>query len=244
MPEYQELGPPLALAGAVECFWFMRPTEKFSVVHRVTPDGCADIVFTRRGNDVTLQVVGPMTRFQDFTLAPGLMHVGVRFRPGMWPKPIGINGDAITDTILSLEDVWGAPARALLDRMLEQNSAGQCASLLSQSIHHPQPRTPVQRAIAWMEKHRGSVCLDWIARQAGLSPRQFRRVCIRQTGLSPKFLARVLRFRHAHSRLASESGQHAGLAADCGYTDQSHFIAEFQYFTGQTPSSYLRSCAR
>jgi len=244
MPEYQELVPPPALADAVECFWSIRPTNGSSVMHRVTPDGCADIVFTRSGNDVALQVVGPMTHFEDYKLASGMTHLGVRFRPGMWPVQFRVDGDAVTDAVLPLEDVWGAPARDLLDQIAGKNSAEECASLLFQSIHQPQPRTPAQRAIAWMEKHPGSVSLDWIACQAGLSPRQFRRVCISQTGLSPKFLARVLRFRNAHSRLASESGQHAGLAADCGYTDQSHFIAEFQRFTGHTPSSYLRSYAR
>ncbi len=222
----------------------MRPTGSSPIVHRVTPDGCADILFTRRGNEITLRVVGPMTRFEDFTLVPGMRNVGVRFRPGMWPKQLGINGEAITDAILPLEDVWGAPARTLLDRMREEDSSEEYASMLSRSVRQPQPRTPVQRAIAWMERRCGVVSLDWVARQAGLSPRQFRRVCIRQTGLSPKFLARVLRFRHAQSRLASQMGQHAGLAADCGYTDQSHFIAEFQYFTGQTPFSYLRSHPR
>jgi AraC-like DNA-binding protein len=244
MREYHELAPPPRLADAVECFWSIRSTDGSSAIHRVTPDGCADILFTRRGNDITLQVVGPMTHFADYTLSPQMMHVGVRFRPGMWLKQLGINGDGFRDTILPLEDLWGAPARFLLDQIAEQDSAEECASLLLQSIPQPQPRTPVQRAIAWMEKHPGSVSLDWIARQASLSPRQFRRVCISQTGLSPKFLARVLRFRHAHSRLASESGQHAGLAAECGYADQSHFIAEFQQFTGHTPSSYLRSFAR
>jgi len=231
MPEYRELVPPPRLADSVECFWFMRPTEKFSVVHRVTPDGCADILFTRCGGGVTLQVVGPMTRFEDFELSLHMQTVGVRFRPGMWLAQIGVRGDRITDMILPLEDLWGARARTLLDGMAEEDSAQECASLLAQSIRSSEKRTQVQQAIEWMERRRGCVSLDWVARSG-------------RTGLSPKFLARVLRFRHAHSRLGSRTGEHAGLAADCGYTDQSHFIAEFQHFAGQTPSSYLRSRAR
>jgi len=89
-----------------------------------------------------------------------------------------------------------------------------------------------------MRSQNGVVSLDEVASQAGLSPRQFRRLCREQTGLSPKLLARILRFRYAISRVHDERGEHAGLAADCGYFDQSHFIADFQRFSGQTPANY------
>jgi AraC-like DNA-binding protein len=56
--------------------------------------------------------------------------------------------------------------------------------------------------------------------------------------LSPKLLARILRFRYALSRVHGQLGEHAGLAADCGYFDQSHFIAEFQRFSGRTPANF------
>ena len=106
------------------------------------------------------------------------------------------------------------------------------------------PTTPLQRALAWMAADPASVSLDDVALQSGLSPRQFRRVCVQHTGVSPKLLARVLRFRKALAQVQSQAGPHADVAADCGYFDQSHFIAEFQRFAGQTPADYLARLAR
>ena len=149
----------------------------------------------------------------------------------------------LTDTRLTLEDLWGASARRLLESMANAGSPQQCASLLGQGLRQPAPTTPLQRALAWMAADPASVSLDDVAFQSGLSPRQFRRVCVQHTGVSPKLLARVLRFRKALAQVQSQAGPHADVAADCGYFDQSHFIAEFQRFAGQTPADYLRDSA-
>jgi AraC-like DNA-binding protein len=241
MPDYREIAPPPHLAGAVECFWTMSHSGASAFAHRVVPDGCADILFTRGLGKPTLMAVGAMTQLEDFPVPSGLYNFGVRFRPGMWTKQIGIPGDRLTNKILPLEDLWGVRGRKLLSQLVEARSPEQCASTLAEQLGLSKERAPIQRALECMEKFHGQVSLDWLAGQSGLSARQFRRVCIQQTGLSPKFLARVLRFRHALSKVHAQAGDHACLAAECGYTDQSHFIAEFKSFSGHTPSAYLRS---
>jgi AraC-like DNA-binding protein len=243
MPEYRELAPPPHLTDTIECVWSLRHSGKSAYSHRVVPDGCADILFTSIGARATLQVVGPMTKFEDIPLPPRVLTLGIRFRPGMWTNEIGVPAAGITDALLPLDNVWGVRASTLLNQLCDANSFEDCAALLTQSIRATGTLTPVQHAIAWMEKSRGQASLDWLARQAALSTRQFRRVCIQQTGLSPKFLARVLRFRHALSKVHAAAGGHAGLAAECGYADQSHFIAEFRHFSGRAPTEFLRSQA-
>jgi AraC-like DNA-binding protein len=212
-----------------------------SFCHRVLPDGCADIVFTRDSGKVSLMVVGTMTRFADFHMARGQLLIGARFRPGMWASHFGVSGFEITDLRLPLEDLWGARGRSLLAQMSDADSAERCAATLGGALQPAQIRTPVQRALAWMETNPGDVSLDELATQSGVSVRQFRRLCLRQTGVSPKLLGRVLRFRRALAQVQAQAGKHAGLAADCGFFDQSHFIAEFQRFAGQTPAAYLRA---
>jgi len=240
MQEYREISPP-HLADTVECFWTMRLADKLSVRHRVLPDGCADILFTSGPGKPSLVAVGPMTRFEDFEIPAGQWLVGIRFRPGMWASQLRVPGSRITDERLPLEDLWGAPARRLLERAAEAGSPEKCAAELAGCVQAPHSRTPVQRALAWMEAQHGYILLDDVARQANLGPRQFRRLCLEQTGLSPKLLARILRFRHTLSKLKGEAGEHAGLAVDCGYFDQSHFIAEFRRFAGQSPARYLHT---
>jgi AraC-like DNA-binding protein len=212
-----------------------------SFCHRVLPDGCADIIFRRDSGKVSLTVVGTMTRFADFQMPRGQLSVGMRFRPGMWREHFGVRGPEITDALLPLEEVWGASGRILMEQLADTDSPQQCADLFGRALRSSRSRTPVQRALAWMESDPCCPSLDDVAFQTGLSIRQFRRVCLEQTGVSPKLLARVLRFRKALAQVQTQAGEHAGLAADCGYFDQSHFIAEFQRFSGQTPAAYLRT---
>jgi len=57
---------------------------------------------------------------------------------------------------------------------------------------------------------------------------------VRPGTLTPKTLARILRFDHARSLL--ESGAPASdVALDCGYYDQAHLIREFHALAGTTP---------
>jgi AraC-like DNA-binding protein len=236
MAEYREIAPPPRLARSIECFWSIQHHGP-ETQHRVTPDGCADILFTRNRGSVSLEAVGPMTAYRDHPLPDGQLLIGVRFHPGMWTASLGLPGDRVTDEILPLESLWGARARELLDRLAEARSLEQWTQQFEAavpSIEHPDR---VQRALAWMADRRGVVSIDEVADHAGFSARQFRRVCLEQTGLTPKFLARVLRFRHALSRIPHHPGQFAEFALDCGYYDQAHFINEFRSLSGWTPSA-------
>ena len=68
------------------------------------------------------------------------------------------------------------------------------------------------------------------------------RVATDATGLSPKQLCRILRFRRAADLITRmRRGQWAQLAADCGYADQAHLIHEFRAFSGYTPAEYRAS---
>ena len=98
---------------------------------------------------------------------------------------------------------------------------------------------PAQKAISWIEARHGCISIDELAHAAGLSPRQFRRVCLELTGLTPKFLARVLRFRRALAATHTGRPDCAALAADCGYYDQPHLIRDFRQFAGRSPMAVL-----
>jgi len=82
----------------------------------------------------------------------------------------------------------------------------------------------------------GNADLESIARQSNLSPRQFRRRCLEESGLSPKRLCRVLRFRRA-CRIAGgfDRPDWAAIALEAEYFDQAHLIRDFHEFTGLTP---------
>ena len=62
-----------------------------------------------------------------------------------------------------------------------------------------------------------------------------------EIGLPPKVVARVLRFERA--RELAGTMPWGELAYECGFSDQSHLIAEFRRITGRTPGTFLQDTA-
>jgi AraC-like DNA-binding protein len=79
-----------------------------------------------------------------------------------------------------------------------------------------------------------------MADQAGLSQRRFIELFRNEVGFTPKQFSRLLRFRQTIRSLQGQvTADWIDLALSHGYFDQSHFIHEFQAFSGLTPVKYL-----
>jgi hypothetical protein len=221
---YREYRPPQALAAFVERFWTVETGEE-PVRYPVLPDGCLDIVDNgERGIEAVGAMLAPKT-----VVAPARARlVGVRFRTGMAGHFLRVRPGELTGRQPALEDLWGAAARSLHQRLLEAPSAAEKLRTLRAALPSP-PENPA----------------PWRARLSGLSPRQFRRRCLEETGLAPKTLDRVLRFRRALRtlRTAPDLGW-AEIAAECGYYDQSHLIRDFREFAGATPAEWAAARGR
>ncbi|HEX5229777.1 MAG TPA: helix-turn-helix domain-containing protein [Bryobacteraceae bacterium] len=232
---YREQAPSRLLSDWVECAWSFETGS--AVEGRVPPDGCVDILYDREKG---LRVIGAMTVEQRYDHVPGTFITGVRFRPGMAGTFLGASPAELTDGSVSLDDLWPRRSRDLQQRLDDAMSIRDAMRLLIDSVAAPESApSPVQRAIDALTLANGNADLDALARHANLSPRQFRRRVLEESGLTPKHLARVLRFRHACqiARAAGRRPDWAVIALDAGYFDQSHFIRDFREFTGRTPVS-------
>jgi AraC-like DNA-binding protein len=59
--------------------------------------------------------------------------------------------------------------------------------------------------------------------------------------ITAKLFLRLMRFRALLAASSSASQHWADLATRCGYSDQSHMIADFRTFSGSTPANLARS---
>ena len=242
MLRYEEFPPSPRFSRHIECFWVHRSAGR-EPDHRVLPDGCMDILFERSPNKVgvaALRIIGAMTRAQSCVIPPRHVTLGARFRPGMAARALSVPAAEIVDGIVTLEDAWGAAsARRLREQLDESRSPQECISRLESALGEPPPPDPIENSLAWLAENRGQVPMDELAGAASLSARQFRRVCLERTGLTPKHLARILRFRHAAQRAApAQRADWATIALDCGYYDQAHLINEFREFSGLPPAEF------
>src|SRR5580658_741205 len=86
----------------------------------------------------------------------------------------------------------------------------------------------------------GNVRIPGLAREAGLSMRQFERCFAQQVGVHPKLFARIVRFEAALDSKARSSGKSwTDVAQEFGYYDQMHLVHDFEGFTGGTPTDML-----
>jgi len=211
-----------------------RPISDFHVF----PDGCSDIIFEQPARDYGgLAIVGTMTRAQTFDIPARHSTFGVRFRPGMATRLVRVPGSLAVDQSIPLADAWRAAAvRDLLDQLASCISPRDAIARFEASLAEPTPLDPVDKSLAWMAECGGQVSIDALASCANLSSRQFRRTCLERTGLSPKHLARVLRFREAAKYAAQQRRDWADVAVVCGYYDQAHLINEFNELAGVSPA--------
>ena len=79
-----------------------------------------------------------------------------------------------------------------------------------------------------------------ISDKVGFSHKHFIKIFKEHVGLTPKEFLKIIRFQKAIEEV--DRGKHkswSAVAFDCGYYDQSHFIADFKNFSGFTPNQYL-----
>lgn len=154
-------------------------------------------------------------------------------------------GDAVADlgAVVTLDDLWGREAARVsaqlgdLSRWEDRFAwtdgwlARRCAEA-----------SPVDREVAWAWRRivagRGMVRIEHLAAELGWSRKRLWSRFQSQIGLPPKRAAKLVRFDHAvHGLVAGQDA--AGVAADGGYTDQSHLHRDVVAFTGLTPATVV-----
>lgn len=105
---YHEYPVAPALSRHLVCVWAQRtPPGGGGYLHRVLPDGCADIVCV---GDLPPVVAGPAMRAVMAALPPEALVVGARFRPGLAPALLGLGVRELLNATVPLHDLWGAGA--------------------------------------------------------------------------------------------------------------------------------------
>lgn len=252
---YTEHQPMPVLADYLECVWFVSDADASPAarpVERVLPDGCIEWIFHlgapfqrwTQAEGWQLQarsfVVGELTQF--LLLQPGgpVSVMGVRFKPGGAYRFLALPLDLLTDRTISTEDVWGPGARYLEEAVLSARTDAERTRLVEgflvqRLLISARPR--FDAAITHIISSRGRMRMGQLADSVGWSRRQLEREFRASAGLSPKALARIIRFQNL-LRLVGEGElcEWASLALESGYADQPHMVREFREFSGQSPT--------
>lgn len=210
------------------------------------PDGRTTIVFRvfeegRRGD---VYAVGPRTRAMSKSISGTARAIILQLRPG-WSMPLlGVATSALTDRIVALEDLWGDLGSDLCAELLATRSLPEVVERVSSALarracetFEPSSARLARRAAHLLEA--GEARVESVADQLGVSARHLRRAFTESIGLSPKDFARAARLQRA-VRMAATSSDWATIAADAGYYDQAHLIADFRELVGTTPGTFVK----
>ncbi|WP_205413210.1 helix-turn-helix domain-containing protein [Amycolatopsis ruanii] len=170
--------------------------------------------------------------------------VHVRLSPLAARAVLGFDPADLAGGIVALDDLWGRDAARLGER-LSATAAWQdrFAVIGGWLARRHEAGAPVEPEVAWawrrMVAGRGQVRVDRLAAELGWSRKRLWSRFHAQIGLPPKRAAKLVRFDHAAHRLA-EGQDPAQVAAESGYTDQSHLHRDIAALAGTTPAALAR----
>jgi len=182
-------------------------------------------------------------------LAPGQLRatgrarvecLQIRLEPAVAATVLGASAD-LSGAMTPLGDVWGRDAGRVEDRLRAAASWEErfaiAARILAERLDG-RPAVDPEVVQAWRRtlESRGRLRVEGLADEIGWSRKRLWSRFRSQLGISPKRAARLVRFDHAAHLLAAGRAA-AGVAAACGYADQSHLHRETAAFAGLTPTA-------
>lgn len=207
-------------------------------------------------NDVPLcSVAGYWSRPKKYRMradAGGGVFV-VCFKPwGLAPftRRRGFDLGEVTDRNVDLAHGFGGDlCDELFDRVQGCSTTGERKGVIEEMLrrilrrsNHPDRPAEVsaRSAVEMIAESGGTIRVGTLADDLGVGRKRLVRIFDREVGISPKKIARIIRFQRSLQVLRT-SNSLAEAAYEIGYYDQAHFIREFRELSGRTPGDWLRT---
>ena len=246
---YQEIQPNAAAARFVRAYWILEDDDPFRV-HRIVPDGraqlilnlgrpyeaCADGVWTRQPQCFLIgQITGPLM----LRSSGAVRMIGLTFHPHTAGRLLNVPIGELTDKAVSVDDISRDLHRLVQEIETPDQAGALDGMVLSLAKRAGREDGVLAGAVGEVESGGTLLSVEEIARQAGLSARQFERRFRQAVGIPPKLFSRMQRFQRVFAALEGARTGWADAAIRCGYYDQAHLIRDFREFAGKPPAVLL-----
>lgn len=237
MAWYTPTPVPDRLKSHLVCGW----TARVDGVHRLTPDGCVDLLWT---STAALTVCGPETAGWTIRLPESTRAVGVRVRPGVAQELFKTDMTRLRDRRVPLADLVGDRSTAVLRSRLDAQPSDRARAehlvgAVTDWLHRADSDDRLPGGVASC-LGRASWNVSELAAATSLTSRQFQRRCLAAFGYGPATLRAILRLQRfmAFARRAPGSTL-TELAHASGFSDQAHLNRESRRISGLTPTALL-----
>jgi AraC-like DNA-binding protein len=259
---YYQRVPRPPLDAFVASIWLFRDGPRPHALERILPTGAAQLIVNLKEDRTGLYdrerpdrciatagtiLAGVQSRYQIIDTSEQEYVAGVAFRSGGAAAFVRTPAHETRDADIPLELLWGGRQAAdlreqLLERRDPQGQLDIIEACLRETLRPARLHPAVGFALTKFHRSPLAMNVGAVTDAVGMSPKRFIERFKAQVGVSPKRYCRIRRFQqviaHTHHGRSIDWTQ---LAQDCGYYDQSHFIHEFQDFSGLTPTAYEAS---
>lgn len=174
--------------------------------------------------------------------------IQIDFTPLGAARFFGLPMSELANRMVSLDDLADREINALRRKLGELNSWNSRLDLAERFLLERFARAPApDPAIGWaygrLLATDGAARIGKIAEKLDWSRKHLVQRFHREVGLTPKTVARLIRFNRALNAAQNGATEWAGIAADYGYADQAHLTREFSEFAGITPAAWRARAA-
>lgn len=245
---YREIAPPDEISHLVLSFWEFTVSgdARAPILHEIFPDGCVSL-FYHRNENFNIRKISLTGLHSESIKAPVFakdVYWGMRFSPAACARVLRSN-PAKFQTVRACEAIeFPHLTENLLEKLDGCRNFAEAISVYKERLKELSFKPEdfdekIARAIEIIEENNGEIKIAGLAAALDLSARQLERRFKNISGLTPKQYARARRLRAtAVSLVENEKLNWATLAAEMGFTDQSHLVHEFVSVTGRSPNSF------
>ena len=235
------IAPDPAIADLVEQHWIVTWDRRGKTPARreVLPDPSVNLAIEPRGRLLYGVGSGHGVRL----LKDHGMVIGTKFRPGGFSGFTPGRVSDLSDRVLTLPEAFGAAGEDLDAALAAAPEIPAAIAVVTDFLRHRRPAPDPRRALVMevveaMRVAAPDARVDGIARAFAVSPRTLQRLFIRHVGASPKAVLQRFRRQQAVDLLGEPGAPSlARIAAELGYSDQSHLTRDFRATLGHRPSA-------
>jgi AraC-like DNA-binding protein len=202
----------------------------------------------RSGNGVPFErctVRGPRTTtLYDIRLKDHFKSFTIRFTPTGLYRLTGIPMRRLTNRAVPAPEIEGLPLPAITRQLMQAEDMAGCIRIVEPYLLFCARRSQIvssltDAAVRWLTQQPPQGALTRLADHMHVSLRQLERTSLKEIGVGPKTLYRMLRFdRLIRSQIDTPPVKWSSTAYEYGYYDQMHLIRDFRQFLGITPSTF------
>lgn len=256
--KYREIIPGERLRPYVRCYYTFESDMNIELDDTVFPGGDMEIIFNMGEgiwqssvNDQfhttpPIELWGKLTQPLPIKSVGKNKMFGIRFYAHSAAYFLNENAWALNNQVSDLRDLLGASVGRLHERLRETQELNKRIGLVEDFLisRFTSKESRISNigligAVAKeMQAHSEPDNIKAVASRYHISTRYLNKLFLQYTGVTPKLYNKISRFQHSLQLIAKNKYSLTSIAYECGYFDQSHFIKDFKFFTGVTPSAY------